>query len=165
MGSQRVRHNLATEQQHPACSKPGIWQGFVFFYFLAAPLGMQDRSSRASDWTHASCMEGYCLNHWTPSSSKGLTNICRGEFVLTVSYSQWQNYLILLIFFLKYFVIHCKSHNTSFLIIIYSILLWKGYFSPQPWYHHTRQKLTMTPKNHRIPSLYSYFFLIHKKTL
>ena len=74
MGSQRVRHNLATEQQHPACSKPGIWQGFVLFcfYFLAAPLGMQDRSSRASDRTHASCMEGYCLNHWTPSPSKGL---------------------------------------------------------------------------------------------
>lgn len=139
---------------------------FVFFYFLAAPLGTQDLSSWTSDRTHASCMEGWCLNHWTPSPSKGLTNICRGEFVLTVSYSQWQNFLILLIFFLKYFVIYCKSQNTSFLTIVYSILLWKGYFSPQPGYHHhTWQKLTMTPKNHTIPSLYSYFFLIHKKTL
>ena len=96
---------------------------FWFFYFLAAPLGMQDLSSRTSDQTHASCMEGYCLDHWTPRPSKGLTNTCRGEFVLTVSYSQWQNFLILVIFFLKYFVIYCKSPNTLFLIIIYSILL------------------------------------------
>ena len=94
-----------------------------FFYFLAAPLGMQYLSSWTNHQTHASCMEGWCLNHWTLSPSKGLTSICRGKFVLTVLYSQWQSVLILLIFFLKYFVIYYKSHNTSSLSIIYNILL------------------------------------------
>ena len=59
---------------------------------------MQDLSSRTNRQAHASCMEGWCLNHWTLSPSKSLTSICRGKFVLTVLYSQWQSVLILLLF-------------------------------------------------------------------